>query len=269
VTTPPETKALLADFKARGFTELPSLGLSFPVQCGVNFLLYGAFTSNVLAFHVLTRCAADLLEAHGDETLKGRYLADMRRGDVFGTMALSEPHAGSSLAGITTSARPDTPEELQQPAWMKGAWRIKGSKMWTSGAFHDVAENTCHMLLARAEGPGTPAGIKGVSLFLVPHVLPDGALNDTEVVGLNKKMGHRALPNCAWSLGGGGDGGDGAGAVGWLVGPLHGGIGCMFQMMNAMRIEVGLGAACLGKRGLQESLLYAADREQGGKQIIE
>ena len=84
------------------------------------------------------------------------------------------------------------------------------------------------------------------------------------MVGLNKKMGHRALPNCAWSLGGGA-----GGATGYLVGEPHQGLRSMFQMMNAMRIEVGLWAAALGKRGLNESLLYAEGREQGGKRIIE
>lgn len=140
VITPPETKALLADFSARGFTELPSLGLPYPVQCGVNYMLFSAFSANVLGFHVLTRCAADLLEAHGSASLKDRYLADMRSGACFGTMALSEPHAGTSLAGITTLARPDdgaadTPSpcgvagKVPPPDWMAGAWRIKGSKM--------------------------------------------------------------------------------------------------------------------------------------------
>lgn len=126
-----------------------------------------------------------------------------------------------------------------------------------------MAGNTCHMLLARIAGPDTPPGAAGISLFLVPAVLPNGEPNDVEIVGLNRKMGHRALPNCAWNLGGGG-----GGALGWLVGPPHGGLGCMFMMMNAMRIEVGLGAACLGKRGLMESLLYAAEREQGGRRIV-
>jgi len=254
----PETKRLLADYHARGFAEMEELGLPFSVQCAAQFLFGGAFPSNPLGFTVLTRCAADLLEAHGSESLKGEYLSDMRAGKVVGTMALSEPHAGSSLGNIRTTAVRAGDGPLGQE------YRLKGDKMWTSAAFHDVTPNTAHMLLARIAGPDTPPGARGISLFLVPHLLPDGSPNDVEVVGLNKKMGHRALPNCAWSLGGGA-----GGATGYLVGEPHQGLSAMFQMMNAMRIEVGLWAAALGKRGLNESLLYAEGREQGGKRIIE
>ena len=134
--------------------------------------------------------------------------------------------------------------------------------MWTTGAFHDQSSNIIHMLLART--PNAAAGARGISLFLVPNILPDGAANDVELIGLNKKMGHKAITNCAWSLGARGEG-----AIGYLVGPEGGGLSCMFSMMNAMRIEVGLGAACLGKRGFLESLAYAQEREQGGKRIIE
>ena len=253
----PETKRLLADYYARGFGEMVELGLPFTVQCAAKFLFGGAFPSNPLGFTVLTHCAADLLEAHGSDLLKAEYLADMRKGNVVGTMALSEPHAGSSLGGIRTTAAPAGDGPLGPE------WRIKGDKMWTSAAFHDVTPNTCHMLLARIAGPDTPPGPRGISLFLVPHLLPDGSPNDVEVVGLNKKMGHRALPNCAWSLGG-----ERGGATGYLIGEPHGGLSAMFMMMNAMRIEVGLWAAALGKRGLNESLLYAEEREQGGKRII-
>ena len=169
-------------------------------------------------------------------------------------MALSEPHAGSSLATLRTLATP-------QPG-QPGEYRIKGDKMWTTGAFHDLSDNIIHMLLART--PGAPPGAAGISLFLVPNVLPDGRPNDVELVSLNKKMGHRAITNCAWTLGE-----HGGGAVGYLVGREGHGLQCMFGMMNAMRIEVGLGAACLGKRGFLESVLYAQEREQGGCAIIE
>lgn len=119
------------------------------------------------------------------------------------------------------------------------------------------------MLLART--PGAAPGAAGISLFLVPNVLADGVTkNDVELISLNKKMGHRAITNCAWTLGAR-DGG----AIGYLVGEEGKGLAGMFQMMNAMRIEVGLGAACLGKRGYLEALHYAQSREQGGKPIIE
>ena len=257
VKSHPLTKDWIDAFRAHGFAELSELGLPFAVQCAAQLTLGGAASSNLVGYFVLTRCAADLLEAHGTAALKDRYLAPLRSADFFGTMALSEPQAGSSLSTIRTLATP-----YDGPGAEDGEFRLRGDKMWTTGAFHDQASNIVHMLLART--PGAEAGARGLSLFLVPNVLQNGEPNDVELIGLNKKMGHRAITNCAWSLGGRADG-----AVGYLVGREGGGLACMFEMMNAMRIEVGLGATCLGKRGLLESLLYAQEREQGGCPIIE
>jgi len=172
-------------------------------------------------------------------------------------MALSEPHAGSSLATVRTMATP-----VEGAGSSAGEDRLRGDKMWTTGAFHDQTDNIVHMLLART--PNAAKGAGGLSLFLVPNVLPDGTPNDVALVSLNKKMGHKAITNCAWSLGG-----SRGGATGFLVGTEGGGLRAMFGMMNAMRIEVGLSAAVLAKRGYLESLLYAQEREQGGRPIIE
>ena len=139
VAVHPLTRGLYDAFCERGFGQMAELGLSFPVQCAVNFILGGAFSSNPIGFAVLTRCAADLLEAHGSDALKRQYLAAMRAGDVIGTMALSEPHAGSSLAAIRTTARKRETPLLG--AELGEEWSIRGDKMWTSGAFHDVS--TC------------------------------------------------------------------------------------------------------------------------------
>lgn len=182
------------------------LGLPFSVQCSAAFTLCSAFSSNPLGVFTLTRCAADLLEAHGSEDLKGRYLPKLRTAEWTGTMALSEPQAGSSLSAIRTTATPYTEPDAQP-----GEFRIRGDKMWTSAAFHDLSGNIIHMLLARI--PDAPTGAAGISLFLVPNLLADGRQNDVECIGLNRKMGHKALSNCAWSLGD-----RSGGAVGYLVG---------------------------------------------------
>ena len=222
VVTPAETKQLLKAYKERGFVELDALGLPFAVQCAAAFSLGGAFSSNPLGVFTLTRCAADLLEAHGCDELKQFYLPKLRSADWFGTMALSESQAGSSLADICTMATPVGEHEGAAPEY-----RIRGEKMWTSGAFHDLSDNIIHMLLART--PNSPPGAGGISLFLVPNVLKDGTRNDVELISLNRKMGHKALSNCAWSLGHAT-----GGAVGYLVGEKNKGVQCMFGMMNAM-----------------------------------
>jgi alkylation response protein AidB-like acyl-CoA dehydrogenase len=243
VVTPDHTKALVAAYRERGFVQLNELGLPFAAQCAAEFTICGAFSSNPFGVFTLTRCAADLLEAHGSTALKSEFLPQLRTGEWMGTMALSEPQAGSSLAAVRTMAAPYT-----GPDGIPGEFRLRGDKMWTSGAFHDLSVNIVHMLLART--PDAPPGAAGISLFLVPNVLADGTNNDVEVVSLNRKMGHKALSNCAWSLGGGG-----GGAVGYLVGKQNEGLKCMFKMMNDMRIAVGLSAAALGKRGFQASPL--------------
>jgi alkylation response protein AidB-like acyl-CoA dehydrogenase len=240
-----DAKRLISAYQDVGFSQLDQLGLPFAVQCCAAAMIGGAFSSNPFGVFTLTRCAADLLEAHGSERLKQKYLPNMRSGKWMGTMALSEPQAGSSLASIRTIATPYAGPEAEE-----GEYRIRGNKMWTSGAFHDLTENIVHMLLART--PGAPPGSRGISLFLVPNKLADGRHNDVEVISLNKKMGHRALSNCAWVLGE-----RAGGAVGYLVGKENEGLQNMFFMMNAMRIEVGLSAASLGQRGFLESLLYA------------
>jgi alkylation response protein AidB-like acyl-CoA dehydrogenase len=209
VVTPPETKELVAAFKERGFVQLGELGLPFAAQCSAAFTLCSAFSSNPFGVFTLTRCAADLLEAHGSDALKAEFLPKMRSAEWLGTMALSEPQAGSSLSAIRTIATPYT-----APDALPGEFRIRGDKMWTSGAFHDLSDNIIHMLLART--PDAPAGAAGISLFLVPNVLADGSHNDVEIIGLNRKMGHKALSNCAWSLGD-----RTGGAVGYLVGERH------------------------------------------------
>ncbi len=196
----------------------------------------------------LTAGAAHLIEAFGDERLKREYMAPMYRGEWTGTMALTEPQAGSSLSDVQTTATPTG----------AGDYLMSGSKIFISAGDHDMAENIVHMTLARLRG--APAGIKGVSLFAVPkRRLENGSLvdNDISVAGVIHKIGWRALPSLALNYGERGD------CHGWLVGEPHKGIGYMFQMMNEARIMVGLNGVATASVAYHEALAYARTRPQG------
>ncbi len=209
------------------------------------------------AYPFLTMANANLLLAHATPDQVDRFVPAMLEGRWFGTMCLSEPQAGSSLADITTRAVP-------QPG---GGYRLFGHKMWISGGDHELGENICHLVLARVEG--APAGVRGISLFLVPKrvVGPDGAAgerNDVVLAGLNHKMGYRGTVNTVLNFGEGAHtpGGE-AGAVGELVGAEGRGLALMFHMMNEARIGVGAGAVALGYSGFLHALDYARERLQG------
>ncbi len=203
-----------------------------------------AATLSAFGYLGLTAGAAHLLEAFGTDALKGRYLAPMLEGRWTGTMALTEPQAGSSLADVRTRATPSGDHFL-----------LSGAKIFISGGDHDAAENIVHLVLARIDG--APPGIKGVSLFLVPKSRADGEANDVAVSGLIHKIGWRGLPSVALSLGEAGD------CRGWLVGEPHRGISYMFQMMNEARLMVGANGVATASVAYQESLAYARDRTQG------
>ena len=196
----------------------------------------------------LTTGAAHLIEAFGDDTLKRELMTRMYAGEWTGTMALTEPHAGSSLSDVTTSASPRA----------DGTYAIRGSKIFISGGDNDLTENIVHMTLARIEG--APAGIKGVSLFAVPKLRrEEGALvsNDVSIAGVIHKIGWRGLPSLALSYGDQGD------CRGWLVGEPHKGISYMFQMMNEARIMVGVNGAATATVAYHEAVEYARTRPQG------
>jgi len=196
----------------------------------------------------LTQGAGHLLEAFGDDALRDGYMARLYRGEWTGTMALTEPQAGSSLADVATTATPTD----------AGHYLIRGSKIFISGGDHDLADNVVHMTLARIAG--APPGIKGVSLFCVPkRRLEGGALvdNDVAVTQLIHKIGWRGLPSLALAYGERGD------CRGWLVGEPHRGISYMFQMMNEARIMVGLNGVATASVAYHEALAYARTRPQG------
>ena len=200
------------------------------------------------AFAGLTSGAAHLIEAFGSEALKATYLEKMRAGEWTGTMALTEPHAGSSLGDVTTRAKPT------------GAAHhlISGAKTFISGGDQDLTANVVHLVLARIDG--APAGSKGISLFAVPKKRPTpGGLvdNDVQVSGVIHKIGWRGLPSLALAFGDEGD------CHGFLVGEPGQGLRCMFQMMNEARIMVGVNGAATASVAFHESLAYARDRKQG------
>ena len=234
-----------AGFIASAFAEQDGgMGLPEMVHQAAAFVLSTASVS-FGGYGMLTVGAGRLIASFGSEAQKETYLAPMVAGKWFGTMCLSEPHAGSSLSDISTRAEP----------MEDGRFRISGRKMWISGGEHDLRENIVHMVLARI--PGSPPGVKGISLFIVPRMRPDGTRNDVQLAGLNHKMGYRGITNCALNFGEAGD------CVGELVGEANRGLNYMFQMMNEARIGVGLGAVALGQAGYQASLDYARDRPQG------
>lgn len=209
------------------------------------------------AYPFLTMAATNLLVAHGSPEQVATYVPPMAEGRWTGTMALSEPQAGSSLADITTRAVPQD----------DGTYRLTGNKMWISGGDHELTENIVHLVLAKV--PGGPPGVKGISLFVVPKYLvaDDGGLgerNDVTLAGLNHKMGYRGTTNTALNFGEGGHTPGGrAGAVGFLVGEEHRGLTYMFHMMNEARIGVGMGATALGYTGYLHAVEYARTRTQG------
>ncbi|MCA1829209.1 MAG: acyl-CoA dehydrogenase [Myxococcales bacterium] len=193
----------------------------------------------------LTTGAAHLIEAFGDEFLKREFMTRMYAGEWAGTMALTEPDAGSSLADVRTRARPQA----------DGTFRIDGNKVFISGGDQDLTANIVHLTLARIEG--APAGIKGVSLFAIPKKRPDGSDNDCACAGVFHKMGWRGLPSIALNFGERGE------CRGWLVGEPNLGISYMFQLMNDARLMVGLNAASTASAAYFEALEYARTRPQG------
>ncbi len=205
---------------------------------------------NLSAYGVagLTAGAAHLIEAFGDDALKATYLEKMQSGAWTGTMALTEPQAGSSLADVTSRARPTD----------AGHYLISGAKIFISGGDQDLTENIVHLVLARIDG--SPPGTKGISLFAVPKRRPGASGlvdNDVLVSGVIHKIGWRGLPSLALSFGDEGD------CHGWLVGAPNQGLRCMFQMMNEARIMVGVNAAATASVAFHESLAYAKERKQG------
>lgn len=236
-----------------GFSEdLGGLGLPF-VACAASFAWFAAANVATAAYPMLTTANARLIAAFGSPAQIDAFARPEIEGRWFGTMCLSEPQAGSSLADIRTRAIHDGADELGE------RYRLHGNKMWISGGDQDASENIVHLVLAKIpDNAGTlPEGTAGISLFIVPKILPDGTRNDVAVAGLNHKLGYRGTANCLLNFG------ERDGATGWLVGQPGDGLRQMFTMMNEARISVGIGAAALAYRSHLLSVAYARDRSQG------
>ncbi len=199
-------------------------------------------------FAGLTAGAAHLIETFGSDAVRAMFLPKMHSGQWSGTMALTEPQAGSSLADVTSKATPTAQRHHL----------ISGAKIFISGGDQSFTENIVHLVLARIEG--APAGTKGISLFAVPKLrLEGGALvsNDVQVSGVIHKIGWRGLPSVALAFG------DEADCHGYLVGAPNQGLRCMFQMMNEARIMVGVNGAATASVAYLESVAWAQERRQG------
>ena len=223
-------------------------GAQLPVivaQAGLAW--FSAANVSTTGYLMLTIANANLIAKFGTPEQVDAFMRPMLAGRFSGTMALSETQAGSSLADILTRAEPQA----------DGTYRLFGSKMWISGAEHELTDNIVNLVLAKI--PGGPPGTKGISLFIVPKYMvnTDGSIgerNNVVIAGLNHKMGQRGITNTVLNF---------DGAVGYLVGEPHRGITYMFHMMNEARLGVGMGAVALGYTGYLKSLDYARERPQG------
>ncbi|QJE73322.1 acyl-CoA dehydrogenase [Aerophototrophica crusticola] len=232
-------------------------GLSFDPEYGgqglphtIGFVMEELMCSANMAFAMypgLTHGAMNALHAHASEELKQRYLPKMASGEWSGTMCLTEPHCGTDLGLMKTKA---VPQE-------DGSFKITGTKIFISAGEHDLTKNIIHLVLAKI--PDGPAGIKGVSLFVVPKFLPTedgepGMRNGVMCGSIEHKMGINANATCVMNF---------DDATGWLVGEPHKGMRAMFTMMNAARLGVGMQGLGIGVVAYQNALAYAKDRIQG------
>ena len=199
---------------------------------------------------MLTAGAIEAIEHHGSDEQKATYLPNLISGKWAGTMNLTEPNAGSDLSVVATKAVPHT----------DGTYRITGTKIFITFGEHDLTENIIHLVLARL--PDAPAGVKGISLFIVPKFLLGsaggiGARNDVKCISIEHKLGIHGSPTAVMSFG------ETSGAVGYLVGQPNRGLEYMFTMMNNARLAVGLEGVAISERAYQQAAAYAIQRVQG------
>jgi butyryl-CoA dehydrogenase len=262
--------------------DVGGMQLPYTIEAAANSFFAHASVS--IGSGMLTTGNANLLMVHGTPLQQQVFAASEFAGKWSGTMCLSEPQAGSSLSDVATRAVPD-----EAPSWdqdpLGPRYRLRGNKMWISAGEHELTENIIHLVLAKIpdETGQLPPGVKGISLFIVPKKLVNaqgqltGQRNDVALAGLNHKCGWRGTTNTLLNFGegqfkvlpgqgtdcGAGLDGQGAGAIGYLVGEAGKGLHCMFHMMNEARIGVGMAATMLGMAGYHASLDYAKNRPQG------
>jgi acyl-CoA dehydrogenase len=222
------------------------MGLPMAVTTAVNEMMSGACLSLQLN-PLMTQGQIEALEHHASDEIKAVYLPRLVTGEWCGTMNLTEPQAGSDVGALTTKAVPNG----------DGTYAITGQKIYISWGDNDFSGNVCHLVLARL--PDGKPGTKGISLFLVPKLIPDakgnpGVANRLKVVSLEHKMGLHGSPTCVMQY---------EGATGWLIGAEHDGMAAMFTMMNNARLGVGAQGIGVAEAATQHALAYAADRRQG------
>jgi 3-(methylsulfanyl)propanoyl-CoA dehydrogenase len=252
VTTPKGFKEAFKQYVAGGWMgisapeEFGGQGLPEALTVAVNEMMASANLSFSM-YSGLTQGALAALIAHGTPEQKAAYLPNMVAGHWTGTMNLTEPHCGTDLGLLRAKA-------VKQG---DGSYKLTGTKIFISAGEHDLAENIVHLVLARIEG--APPGIRGVSLFVVPKILPepDGSLsrrNDVACGSIEEKMGIHGNATCVMNY---------DGAIGWLVGEENRGINAMFTMMNEARLAVGVQGLALSEVAYQNAAAYAKDRLQG------
>ena len=226
--------------------EVGGLGLPMTLTTAVNEMMASACLSLQLS-PLMTQGQIEALEHHGSDTLKALYIPKLISGEWNGTMNLTEPQAGSDVGALRSKAEPNG----------DGTYAITGQKIYISWADNDFTTNVCHLVLARL--PDGVAGTKGISLFMVPKLIPDadgnpGTKNDLRVVSLEHKMGLHGSPTAVMEY---------TGATGWLVGEEHAGMAAMFTMMNNARLGVAVQGVGVAEAALQHAVAYAQDRKQG------
>jgi hypothetical protein len=222
------------------------MGLPMALTAAVGEMMSGACLALQLA-PMLSQGQIEALEHHASDALKDVYLPKLISGEWTGTMNLTEPQAGSDVGALSTKAEDNG----------DGTYAVTGQKIYITWGDHDLGGNVCHLVLARIAG--APAGVRGISLFLVPKLIPDdagkpGKRNTLGVVSLEHKMGLHGSPTCVMQY---------DGATGWLVGEQEGGMAAMFTMMNNARLGVGAQGIGVGDAAFQHALAYAQDRKQG------
>ena len=226
--------------------DVGGMGLPMTLTSTVNEMMSAACLALQLN-PLMSQGQIEALEHHGSDAIKDIYLPKLISGEWCGTMNLTEPQAGSDVGALRSKAEPNG----------DGSYAITGQKIFISWADNDFSDNVCHLVLARL--PDGVAGTKGISLFMVPKLLPndDGTLgkhNDLRVVSLEHKMGLHGSPTAVMEY---------SGAQGWLVGAEHGGMAAMFTMMNNARLGVGIQGIGAAEGAYQHALSYAQERKQG------
>ncbi len=246
VRTPPGYREVYRAFVEGGWPALPcstewgGQGLPLLVDAAMREMLVACNHAWTM-YPDLLHGAYECIKGHASDELKARYLPKIVSGEWLAAMALTEPQAGSDLGLLRTRAdvQPD------------GSVRVSGSKIFISAGDHDLTDNIVHLVLCRLAD--APAGTKGLSLALVPKILPDGTRNAMLCDGLEKKMGIKGSATCAMRY---------EAATGWLIGEPNRGLAAMFLMMNSARLHVGLQGLGHQEMATQNALRYAFERVQ-------